>query len=93
VQIAGSIESLLATHRLLIGPRSGEAVDDVTVIATTDAARQTTLLVRGTPPPRDGWLVLEPSLEEIVLAYLGNPHVQVVGDGLRAPGSTSGGPS
>ena len=90
VQITGTIDSLLETHRLLIGPQEDEAVQGVTVISRSDAGRQSTLLVRGAPAPRDGWQVIDPSLEEIVLAYLGNPEAQLVADGHRASGPIEG---
>jgi ABC-2 type transport system ATP-binding protein len=74
VQIAGTIDSLLATHWVLIGPRRSEPIPDLDVISNREAGRQTTMLVRGSPPPLGtDWRVLQPNLEEIVLAYLGNP--------------------
>ena len=49
-------------------------------MSSSDTARQSTLLVRGTPPDLGpGWQALEPNLEEIVLGYLANP---AVGDGM-----------
>jgi ABC-2 type transport system ATP-binding protein len=73
VQLCGDIQTLLAGHRILIGPRK-----DTTAIARThtivreDAtARQTTLLVRLNGPVIDpAWTVEEPTLEEIVLGYM-----------------------
>jgi ABC-2 type transport system ATP-binding protein len=75
VQIAASIETLLAEHHLLVGPRTDESIPGVEVISIRDAGRQTTILVRGDPPTlASDWQVVHPSLEEIVLAYLGNPN-------------------
>jgi ABC-2 type transport system ATP-binding protein len=73
VQLCGDIETLLAEHRLLVGPRK-----DTTAIARTHAivqedttARQTTLLVRVNGPVIDpAWAVEEPNLEDIVLGYM-----------------------
>jgi ABC-2 type transport system ATP-binding protein len=73
VQLCGDIETLLAEHRILVGPRK-----DTTAIARTHAivqedttARQTTLLVRLNGPVIDpAWAVEEPSLEDIVLGYM-----------------------
>ena len=73
VQLCGDIETLLAQHRILTGPRK-----DTTAIARTHAivredttARQTTLLVRLNGPVIDpAWAVEEPNLEEIVLGYM-----------------------
>ncbi len=74
VQTSGSIEALLADHRLLIGPRIDADPPGADVVSSSSTTRQTTLLVRGAPPDLgDGWEVVEPGLEEIVLAYLANP--------------------
>ena len=82
VQITDTIDGLLATHRLIIGPRVSEPISGVVVVSVQDTGRQTTLLVRGSPATlSDEWQVIEPSLEEIVLAYLGNPGTDTgVGD-------------
>lgn len=88
VQISGTIDSLLADHRLLIGPRDNEPTRGVTVVSTRDTGRQTTRLVRGTPASLpDGWQIVEPSLEEIVLAYLSNPSVQPGADNMDTSSS------
>jgi len=73
-QLVGSIEDIVASHRLLTGPRDGS--EDVTrvhdVVRETHAERQTTLLVRANGHVYDArWTVHELDLEEIVLAYLG----------------------
>ena len=73
VQLCGDVETVLAEHRFLVGPRK-----DTTAIARTHAivlqdttARQTTLLVRLNGPVIDpAWAVEEPNLEEIVLGYM-----------------------
>src|ERR1700728_4019666 len=73
VQLCGDIETLLAEHRILTGPRQ-----DTTAIARTHTivreeitARQTTLLLRLNGPVIDpAWAVVEPNLEEIVLGYM-----------------------
>jgi len=73
VQLCGDIATVLAEHRILVGPRK-----DTTAIARTHTivredttARQTTLLVRLNGPVIDpGWAVEEPNLEEIVLGYM-----------------------
>ena len=73
-QLAGSIEDIVASHRVLTGPRDG--AEDVTrmheVVRESHAERQTTLLVRANGHLYDSrWTVHELDLEEIVLAYLG----------------------
>jgi ABC-2 type transport system ATP-binding protein len=76
VQIAQNIEELLATHRILIGIHSAAASSNSmgAVIRSSQTDRQTTLLVRGRSPVVDPrWDVRQPTLEEIVLAYLENP--------------------
>ncbi len=73
VQLCGDIDTLLAEHRVLTGPRQ-----DTTAIARTHSivqeettARQITLLVRLNSPVIDpAWAVEEPGLEEIVLGYM-----------------------
>jgi ABC-2 type transport system ATP-binding protein len=72
-QLAGPIEDIVASHRLLTGPRSdGASVSRVhNVIRETHTERQTTLLVRANGHVYDScWEQHEVDLEEIVLAYL-----------------------
>jgi len=78
VQLAGDILEITRTHWRLIGPRQEvEAVaKGQMIIEASHTARQTTLLVRtNTPIQEPGaaapWAVEEASLEDIVLAYLG----------------------
>jgi len=78
VQLAGDILEITRTHWRLIGPRQEvEAVaKEQMIIEASHTARQTTLLVRtNTPIQEPGaaapWAVEEASLEDIVLAYLG----------------------
>ncbi|MGZ4397387.1 MAG: ATP-binding cassette domain-containing protein [Gaiellaceae bacterium] len=72
--LAGPIEEILASHRVLIGPRSDTASVERThsVIRESHTQRQTTLLVRSHGHVYDSrWEQHEVDLEEIVLAYLG----------------------
>jgi ABC-2 type transport system ATP-binding protein len=77
-QVAGDIEELLAAHRILTGARRDlpDRLPGVAaVVQQTHTDRQTTLLVRtnGTVvDPR--WTVGRLGLEELVLAYLGQPQ-------------------
>ena len=92
VQTSGTIEGLLADHRLLVGPRTDADPAGGEVISSSRTTRQTTLLVRGALPELGpGWQVVEPDLEEIVLAYLANPEA---GTGTTAapPTGAEGGP-
>jgi ABC-2 type transport system ATP-binding protein len=73
-QLTGSISEIVASHRLLTGPRSDAAsvarVHDI--IRASHTERQTTLLVRANGHVYDScWEQHEVDLEEIVLAYLG----------------------
>jgi ABC-2 type transport system ATP-binding protein len=73
-QLSGSIDEIVASHRLLTGPR--DAAGDVArlhnVVRESHAERQTTLLVQANGHVYDArWTVHELDLEEIVLAYLG----------------------
>ncbi|HVU77820.1 MAG TPA: ABC transporter ATP-binding protein [Gaiellaceae bacterium] len=73
-QLVGSIDDVLASHRLLTGPRA--AADAVSrahaVVRESHTERQTTLLVRANGHVYDArWELHEVDLEEIVLAYLG----------------------
>jgi len=74
VQLAGDMQEIQQTHKRLIGPRQDEAaVASVhTVIEASHTQRQTTLLVRANGPLFDpSWEVQDVSMEDIVLAYLG----------------------
>jgi ABC-2 type transport system ATP-binding protein len=88
VQLAGDLDHVLASHRMLLGPAA--AVPPVpaggAVISSVTSGRQTTMIVRagrltaGQPAPAQPpaglpiadpvWEVVEPTLDEIVLAYL-----------------------
>jgi ABC-2 type transport system ATP-binding protein len=73
VQLCGDTETLLAQHRILVGPRKDTAaIARAHVIVREDTtARQTSLLVRLNGPVVDpAWAVEEPTLEEIVLGYM-----------------------
>jgi ABC-2 type transport system ATP-binding protein len=76
-RLSGSIEAVMASHRLLVGPR--EEADLATtahaVISRSESDRQVSLLVRKECPLvlGDRWTVTEPTLEEIVIAYMERP--------------------
>jgi ABC-2 type transport system ATP-binding protein len=70
-QLCDSIDNVVATHRVLIGPRQKPPAG-VTVVKATNAARQSRLLARLDGPVLDpSWDVHEVGLEDIVLAYMG----------------------
>jgi ABC-2 type transport system ATP-binding protein len=75
VQVAGEVDDLLASHRRLICPRRdpGTLPSGQEVIEESHTDRQSTMLVRCDGPVIDpAWTVEELSLEDIVLAYMGN---------------------
>jgi ABC-2 type transport system ATP-binding protein len=74
VRLAGSIEQIVGSHRVLTGPRNDSAaVARVhAVVQESHTERQSTLLVRANGAVADPrWHVDEVGLEEVVLAYLG----------------------
>jgi ABC-2 type transport system ATP-binding protein len=73
--LAGDIETLLAEHRLLVGPRTTADLDRAgTVIEATHSDRHTTMLVRdGAALTAPGWQAHPVGLEDLVLAYLRRP--------------------
>jgi ABC-2 type transport system ATP-binding protein len=76
VQISGDIETLLATHYRLTGPRRDEATLPANqhVISASHTDRQSTLLIRTEAPILDpAWTVSQLTLEDVVLAYMSQP--------------------
>jgi ABC-2 type transport system ATP-binding protein len=74
VQVDGETEDLLASHRLLTGPRSDASAlpPGAAVITESHTGRQSTFLVRSTAPVHDpAWLADSVDLEDMVLAYMG----------------------
>jgi ABC-2 type transport system ATP-binding protein len=81
VQLAADIDEIVAGHTLLVGPREDaeRIVARHTVVQERSSGRQATLLVASEAFGGDSswltepaWLAERPSLEEIVLAYLGH---------------------
>ncbi|HUC15963.1 MAG TPA: ABC transporter ATP-binding protein [Acidimicrobiales bacterium] len=73
-QICDDIDHILATHRVLIGPRRklSDIEPRLSVVKATHTANQTRLLVQTNGPVLDpSWQVDEVGLEDIVLAYMG----------------------
>jgi ABC-2 type transport system ATP-binding protein len=90
VQIAGEIDELTASHRLLTGPRRNMSSlpANQQVIEESHTDRQSTLLIRTEDPILDPeWTVEKVSLEDLVLAYMGRAgktkgnHLAPVGAG------------
>jgi len=78
VQLGGDIDTLLATHHRLTGPRRDPArlPADQHVISASHTDRQSTLLVRTEAPIHDpAWTVSQVGMEDLVLAYMGQAGV------------------
>jgi ABC-2 type transport system ATP-binding protein len=92
IQVAGEIEDLLATHRMLTGPasESGRHPRQWNVVHESSAASLVRLLVRydGTPdsvPP--GWETRSVTLEELTMAYLREPGAAALPGPARSRGA------
>jgi ABC-2 type transport system ATP-binding protein len=73
-QLCGEIDTIVAGHKVLSGPRRDgrHATPGVTVVEESHTARQTMLLVRTDGPVLDpSWEVSDVGLEDVVLAYMG----------------------
>jgi ABC-2 type transport system ATP-binding protein len=78
VRLAGDVDVLLGSHKVLTGPRRDpdRQPADQTVIQQQHTDRQSTLLVHTTQPLLDpSWTVSDVGLEELVLAYMAAPSV------------------
>jgi ABC-2 type transport system ATP-binding protein len=76
VRLAGDVDDLLGSHRILVGPAgdAGSFPANQVVIAASHTDRQTTAVVRTEAPVLNpAWQVSDIGLEDLVLAYLGQP--------------------
>jgi ABC-2 type transport system ATP-binding protein len=93
VQLAGEIDEILRAHKRLVGPRADPAAIASlhNVIEVSHTERQTTLLVRLNGQLFDAsWQQQDVSLEDIVLAYLGQSQDNSTAEGaLSADGSAA----
>ncbi|MEV6273086.1 ABC transporter ATP-binding protein [Kribbella sp. NPDC051936] len=74
VQVSGEIDTLLATHFRLTGPRRDQKdlPRDQHVVTASHTDRQSTYLIRTDRPILDpAWTVTQLTLEDLVLAYMG----------------------
>ncbi|MFV2119920.1 ABC transporter ATP-binding protein [Streptomyces sp. Act-28] len=81
VRLSGPVDDLLATHTLVTGPASDAdgVLAPYTVVESRTTGRQAAALVRrgdGAPPYPDTWRATEPTLEEVLLAYLRSPGAE-----------------
>jgi ABC-2 type transport system ATP-binding protein len=73
VALEGDVDTLLETHRRLVGPRRDPSAlpGNQTVIETSHVDRQSTFIVRTDGPVLDpAWTVTTLSLDDLVLAYM-----------------------
>jgi ABC-2 type transport system ATP-binding protein len=90
VRLAGDVQDLLRTHRVLTGLRreTPSLPPSVEVIEVNHAGPQTTLVVRTSAPIVDpSWAVSELGLEDLILAYL----VQAARDSRSVDGAPDAG--
>jgi ABC-2 type transport system ATP-binding protein len=81
-QLCDDIDHVVATHKVLVGPRHDTAVLErtVDVIKATHTAQQSRLLVKLDGPLIDpSWEVSDVGLEEIVLGYMGRDEPSTLG--------------
>jgi ABC-2 type transport system ATP-binding protein len=74
VQLCGDIDTLLAEHQVLVGPRKDTTAIERThtLVQATHTARQSTLLIRvGGPVVDPAWEGADVGLEELILGYMG----------------------
>jgi len=89
VQVAGEVEQLLASHRVLTGPASEAAAytERLNVVYARRGEAQAHLLVRTdgmTDQAPPGWEVHPVSLEELTLAYMRDPGAAALPGPARA---------
>ena len=72
VQVAGDVDDLVASHRWVRTPAGRAVRIDGAVVDQRSSARETVALVRS-GAHLDG-TISKPTLEELILAYLGNPE-------------------
>ena len=82
VQVAGDVEGLLDSHRILTGPtaEASLAAASLAVVQAQQGDRQTSLLARTSQEliPPEGWAIGPTNLEELVLAYLRSGSVSAL---------------
>ncbi|MEU5609624.1 ATP-binding cassette domain-containing protein [Streptomyces sparsogenes] len=97
IRLAGETDALQSAHRLVTGPRGtpGATPAEIarhTVVETRATGRQLTALIRPQgAPAEDGWIVREPTLEEVLLGYLRAPDAPpLLTAGARPPAPEAG---
>ena len=83
VQLCGDIDTVLAEHQILVGPRKDTSAIERNhrLVQVTRTPRQVTMLVRLNGPVIDpAFQVSDVSLEELVLAYMGQDAPPVLAE-------------
>jgi ABC-2 type transport system ATP-binding protein len=94
VHVADDLDYVLASHRLLMASseQAPPLPPGVFVVSTRHSERQTNVLVRVEEPVTDpSWRVVEPTLEEIAIAYLREQGPRTETFGQRRDGGFSRG--
>ncbi|MFD9793142.1 ABC transporter ATP-binding protein [Streptomyces sp. NPDC059070] len=90
VRMAGEAEELVPMHTLVTGVTEDgllpAALATHTVVDVRTAGRQFTAMVRTEGPLAAGWQLAEPSMEEVLLAYLRNPKAPALLSPSAVPG-------
>ncbi|MFH8567285.1 ABC transporter ATP-binding protein [Streptomyces sp. NPDC017993] len=92
IRMAGPTEELVPAHALVTGLATGDGVPEElrsrhTVIESRVTGRQFTAMVRPGGPLGDSWETAEPSMEEVLLAYLRSPDAPtLIADEARVEG-------
>jgi ABC-2 type transport system ATP-binding protein len=82
VRLCADIDDVLASHRVLVGPRRSTAQLDrlFTVVKVTQTERQSRVLARLDGPVADpAWEVSQVGLEDIILAYMSEDEAVAAG--------------
>ena len=91
LQVAGEVDDLLASHRLLTGPaaEAGQCAERSCVVQARSGGALAHLLVRTGPadPVPPGWDAHPVSLEELALAYLREPGAAALPGPSRSRGT------
>jgi ABC-2 type transport system ATP-binding protein len=77
-RLAGEVDDILAGHRLLQGS-DAMPLEPHTVVEARRIGRQLSALVKPSGPIAEEWTVHEPTLEELLLAYLRSPEAAAPG--------------
>jgi ABC-2 type transport system ATP-binding protein len=89
IQVAGDIEEILTVHRFVVGPTEEEMLTSCLheIVHRSRSSKQVSALLRLDGPLvlGDKWSVHEPTLEDIVLGYLGRGQTVVSSEEAGVP--------